>query len=388
MHRIFLLLLFTITTLLSSQIGIVQGLDPNGDGFLSLRKQPKSTEIGKLHNGDAVEILDRSGKYYKVKDIKSRKVGWAHSNWIKIKITSSIKAMSKKGTVQGLDRNGNEELTVNNVLSQIASDTTQCTYFIVEVEQQLNIRDKAGMPSNIVGRANLGERVCVYDFKGKWGRTDLGWISVKYLKKDIEKNNFLLADIDHDGKKERLQWEYLDVDGFSLLLLKLLDDDGSLLWEGPRNDESDEMDLINIEEYTPEILDDIDEDGNIELVIGSSPHESVSPGYNVYIWDGKKFIKATKSKFYRDLVWVDAPNGKTLKWTVIDGNDYSKKKKIWWTYGLHQMNNNNKLYLVNILGMQYTDDAFLGSKAFSYSKAIIRFTPTGAVIKELIKDIY
>ena len=65
-------------------IGTVYGLDPNGDGFLSLRKKPRAKEIGRLYNGDRVEILGQNGKWYKIKDIKSRRVGWSHSNWIMI----------------------------------------------------------------------------------------------------------------------------------------------------------------------------------------------------------------------------------------------------------------------------------------------------------------
>jgi len=65
-------------------IGTVYGLDPNGDGFLSIRKKPRAEEIGRLYNGDRVEILGQNGKWYKIKEIKSRKVGWSHSNWIMI----------------------------------------------------------------------------------------------------------------------------------------------------------------------------------------------------------------------------------------------------------------------------------------------------------------
>ncbi len=65
-------------------IGTVYGLDPHGDGFLSVRKKPRAKEIGRLYNGDRVEILGKSGKWYKIKNIKSRKVGWSHSNWIRV----------------------------------------------------------------------------------------------------------------------------------------------------------------------------------------------------------------------------------------------------------------------------------------------------------------
>lgn len=66
------------------RIGTVYGLDPYGDGFLSIRRRPNSKEIGRLYNGDRVEILGRSGKWYKIRNIKSRQVGWSHSNWIRV----------------------------------------------------------------------------------------------------------------------------------------------------------------------------------------------------------------------------------------------------------------------------------------------------------------
>jgi len=64
-------------------IGTVYGLDPYGDGFLSIRKYPNATEIGRLYNGDKVEILDRSGKWFKIRAMGSGIVGWSHSNWIR-----------------------------------------------------------------------------------------------------------------------------------------------------------------------------------------------------------------------------------------------------------------------------------------------------------------
>lgn len=72
------------------QTGIVHSLDPNGDGFLSIRTKPKGKEIGKLYNGDKVKILDKRGKWYKVKTESSGQVGWAHGNWIRV--NQNIKA--------------------------------------------------------------------------------------------------------------------------------------------------------------------------------------------------------------------------------------------------------------------------------------------------------
>jgi len=65
-------------------IGTVFGLDPYGDGFLSVRTKPNGKEIGRLYNRDRVEILGKSGKWYKIKEIRSGRVGWSHSNWIRI----------------------------------------------------------------------------------------------------------------------------------------------------------------------------------------------------------------------------------------------------------------------------------------------------------------
>ncbi len=84
MYKILLLLILNLTTLIASQIGVVHGLDPNGDGFLSLRSSSKGAKLGNLYNGDRVIILDKKGKWYRVESLNSGQVGWSHGNWIKI----------------------------------------------------------------------------------------------------------------------------------------------------------------------------------------------------------------------------------------------------------------------------------------------------------------
>ena len=64
------------------KIGIVYGLDPNADGFLSIRRKPNSREIGKLYNGNKVEILSKRGKWYKIRTLNSGLVGWSCNKWI------------------------------------------------------------------------------------------------------------------------------------------------------------------------------------------------------------------------------------------------------------------------------------------------------------------
>ena len=65
-------------------MGLVHGLDPHGDGFLSVRRKPNKTEIGRLYNGDRIEILGRSGKWYKIKDPRTGRTGWSYGKWIRI----------------------------------------------------------------------------------------------------------------------------------------------------------------------------------------------------------------------------------------------------------------------------------------------------------------
>lgn len=69
-------------------VGTVTGLDPNGDGFLSIRdvvpQNENSKEIGRLHNGDTVNIVGKQGHWYKIKLKDSNGYGWCHGNWIKI----------------------------------------------------------------------------------------------------------------------------------------------------------------------------------------------------------------------------------------------------------------------------------------------------------------
>ena len=117
MRKILPLLLLTMTFLFSSQMGVVHSLDPNGDGFLSIRTKPKGREIGKLYNGDKVKILSKKGKYYKIKKVSSGMVGYAHSNWIrKTSNTSNSNtaptSSAKVGVVQGLDPNGDGFLSL------------------------------------------------------------------------------------------------------------------------------------------------------------------------------------------------------------------------------------------------------------------------------------
>jgi uncharacterized protein YgiM (DUF1202 family) len=74
----------------------VAGLDPNGDGFLSVRSGPDSgyRVIDEVHNGDVVAVCDRRGDWVGVfytgsnigtgyRDEHAARSGWVHSDWLR-----------------------------------------------------------------------------------------------------------------------------------------------------------------------------------------------------------------------------------------------------------------------------------------------------------------
>lgn len=61
----------------------VMGLDPQGDGFLAVRRGPGTDHamIDKLFNGDVVRVITRRGKWYGVEYGQGRK-GWVYGKWL------------------------------------------------------------------------------------------------------------------------------------------------------------------------------------------------------------------------------------------------------------------------------------------------------------------
>ncbi|MEM6727663.1 MAG: caspase family protein [Pseudomonadota bacterium] len=62
---------------------VVQGLDPNGDGFLALRTGTHSgaTRLAKMTEGTRLRMLNQSGRWMEV-ETETGLRGWAHTNWI------------------------------------------------------------------------------------------------------------------------------------------------------------------------------------------------------------------------------------------------------------------------------------------------------------------
>lgn len=98
MKKTILALFLLLSLAFASQLATITGLDPNGDGFLSLRIKPNGEEIGRLYNGNKVNILTTNGKWYKVKT-SSGQIGWAYSKWIKKTYSQMTTATSTSGSL-------------------------------------------------------------------------------------------------------------------------------------------------------------------------------------------------------------------------------------------------------------------------------------------------
>jgi uncharacterized caspase-like protein len=62
---------------------VVQGLNPKGDGFLSLRVAPsaQTSELRKLIEGTKLSLLGTEGRWMRVRLLDGQD-GWVHSNWV------------------------------------------------------------------------------------------------------------------------------------------------------------------------------------------------------------------------------------------------------------------------------------------------------------------
>ncbi|EAQ02887.1 hypothetical protein OB2597_15935 [Pseudooceanicola batsensis HTCC2597] len=82
-------------------IGQVQGLNPDGDGFLSVRSGPGShfRKLDEVYNGDRLTIYEARGDWFGVvyrddgsdfgcsttpRPLPYRFKGWVHRNWVRV----------------------------------------------------------------------------------------------------------------------------------------------------------------------------------------------------------------------------------------------------------------------------------------------------------------
>ena len=127
-----------------------------GDSALNVRYGP-STDYNKVSSVKAGETLT----YY-------QKSG----NWIRI----SNGWISYKYVTEGSSSSSSDkETTGTNSTFKEGSAT-------VVVNSSLTIRESASSDAKKVGSYNNGDKVTILEVKGEWGRTDKGWINLRYVK--------------------------------------------------------------------------------------------------------------------------------------------------------------------------------------------------------------
>ena len=107
----------------------------------------------------------------------------------------------------------------------------------------------------------------------------------------------IFADLDRDGKPEQISWAKFATteDEGDFYQVRVLDDDGSLIWEGPKTRDTENPFSFGAWHFgisIPEVAADIDGDGAVELVT-PAPMSDVSPTcYRVLRWTGGRFVEA------------------------------------------------------------------------------------------------
>jgi uncharacterized protein YgiM (DUF1202 family) len=75
---------------------------------------------------------------------------------------------------------------------------------------KLNVRELPDKSSKVLATVKKGDSVYIYEFHGKWGRSDGGWISGKHLifEESVSQSNNSNAVENNDTKTETSQWYY------------------------------------------------------------------------------------------------------------------------------------------------------------------------------------
>ncbi|MBW6489494.1 hypothetical protein [Sulfurimonas sp.] len=65
----------------------------------------------------------------------------------------------------------------------VLEENLNCVYYTVTAEK-LNVRDSANYDSNIVGKVEKPNRLCIDNLEGEWAHIkNSNWVNVKYLNK-------------------------------------------------------------------------------------------------------------------------------------------------------------------------------------------------------------
>ena len=184
----------------------------------------------------------------------------------------------------------------------------------------------------------------------------------------------LTADIDGDGKTEMMQWnKFISTEAGDYFQLRVIDDDGELIWKGPKRAEDNNPYVYSALDYgisIPQLLMDIDGDGYVELLAPELQSDVSPTAYRMLRWQGNRF-EILPSK-------VLAPKRANLDffyWT-----DRDKTTDIW----VSQLNR-DPLHPNNIVKVSVTQ--YDSRKSAQNGIALIRFEQAGAKVLKWIKPL-
>ncbi len=135
-----------------------------------------------------------------------------------------------------------------------------------------------------------------------------------FLNGAVTAGNFLSADLNRDGKTERLFWIKAGEDEMgTYYLLEVQDDSGKVLWRSKASKEPNDPFYVAETDFgvsLPELLEDIDGDGASELII-PEPQSDISPTrYHRLKWRNGRF-EAMPPAY---LAYFPSGNGGTVRW--------------------------------------------------------------------------
>jgi len=134
--------------------GIIYGLNPYGDGFLSIRdtvpRNGNSHEIGRLYNGDIVNIVGKFGSWYKIKLRNTNGYGYIKNTWVKQNkyIINNKKPTKDTNKTNDESQNKISLFIYQSLQNYIISNTTQpeeekVDYEIIEETNETNNSSKS-----------------------------------------------------------------------------------------------------------------------------------------------------------------------------------------------------------------------------------------------------
>ena len=191
-------------------------------GSLNVRSGPgtKYDKVGTVSEGKRYAYYQKSGNWVRIEK------GWVSASYFYLEgttdddavtgtVTSDLNIRTGPGTdfkSNGSYKEGDEVKVLAQVngwgytskgwISMKYVKTAEPTYSTGKgsVTTDLNIRKEGNADAEKVGSYEEGDKVTITEVKDGWGKTDKGWVSMKYIKMDAEKDDDQKYDDDEIGK--------------------------------------------------------------------------------------------------------------------------------------------------------------------------------------------